>query len=59
MAEDLQKVTLNLTKSDYARLAVLHPGTPKAQVIRMVIEAYITAAEVGGQMVLDKVKAQP
>lgn len=59
MAEDLQKITLNITKSDYARLDILHPQTPKAQIIRMVLQAYIAASETGGQMVLENVKAKP
>lgn len=43
--EDLQKHTLNLTRGDYDKLALLFPDTGAGPVIRQLVHDFITRVE--------------
>ena len=57
--ENLKKVTLNLNRESYARLGELHPQTPRAEIIRLIVDAYIAAAQQSAAMILDRIKEMP
>lgn len=56
---DLVKVTLNLNRKNYEWLKTIHPESGPAVIIRTLIQAYRSATERKGELLLEDIEQLP